>query len=161
MLALAKMTEAQMKPVFFFATQSDFHAWLAKHHDTTQELWVGFYKKSSGKPSITWPEAVDEVLCFGWIDGVRRSIDPISYTIRFTPRKPRSIWTAVNINRAKELIGLELMGPAGLKAFRELAEERSAVYSYEQRKTARLDDGYEQRFRANKEAWRFFQARPP
>ncbi len=140
-------------------------SWVAKrvvtHHDKTPELWVGFHKRSSGKLSITWPEAVDEALCFGWIDGVRRSIDPISYTIRFTPRKPRSIWSAVNINRAKELLSLELMGLAGLKAFRELAEERSAVYSYEQRKTARLDDGYEQQFRANKKAWRFFQAQPP
>ncbi len=157
--ALVRMIKAPMKPVFF-STSSEFRTWLARHHDKTPELWVGFYKKSSGKPSITWPEAVDQALCFGWIDGLRRSIDLISYTIRFSRRKRASIWSAVNIKRAKELISLELMRPAGLKAFQELTEERSAVYSYEQRRTARLDDDYERRFRANKRAWRFFQGQP-
>ncbi len=117
---------------------------------TPESFWVGFHKRGSGEPSITWPEAVDEALSFGWIDGVRRRIDSISYTIRFTPRKPKSIWSAVNIKRAKELIDVARMRPAGLKAFRELANERSAIYSYEQRKTAQLGDVYEKRFRANK-----------
>jgi uncharacterized protein YdeI (YjbR/CyaY-like superfamily) len=145
----------------FFATPFEFRAWLEEHHGDARELWVGFHKRGSGEPSITWPEAVDEALSFGWIDGVRRRIDSISYTIRFTPRKPKSIWSAVNIKRAKELIDVARMRPAGLKAFRELANERSAIYSYEQRKTAQLGDVYEKRFRANKVAWKFFQAQPP
>src|SRR6266487_603231 len=92
----------QMNPTFF-ATPSDFRRWLEEHHHTTQEVWVGFYKTSSRQPSITWPEAVDEALCFGWIDGLRKGMDDVSYTNRFTPRKPRSIWSAVNVKRAKEL----------------------------------------------------------
>src|SRR6266704_3519607 len=99
-----------MKPTFF-ATPSEFRTWLEEHHDTAQELLVGFYKKSSGKPSITWPESVDEALCFGWIDGVRKNRDESSYTIRFTPRKPRSIWSRVNINRAEEIIAQGRMRP--------------------------------------------------
>ncbi len=146
-----------MQPTFF-TTQSAFHLWLEENHDTTQEVWVGFYKKSSGKPSITWPEAVDEALCFGWIDGVRKGIDDVSYTIRFTPRKSRSSWSAVNVKRARELAQLGLMRPAGLKAFEERVEERSGIYSYEQENAARFDAVYEQQFRANKQAWDFFQA---
>jgi len=106
---------------------------------------VGFYKRSSGKPSITWPEAVDGALCFGWIDGVRKSIDEVSYTIRFTPRRPRSIWSDVNIKRVRDLMKLELMQPAGLEAFRRREEAKSKVYSYEQRKTAKLGRAYEQK----------------
>ena len=123
-----------------------------------QELWVGFYKKSSGKPSITWPEAVDQALCFGWIDGQRKGIDDVSYTIRFTPRKPRSIWSAVNVKRVGELTAQGLMHPAGLKAFENRTEEKSGVYAYEQETPAELDADYEQRFRANQTAWDFFQA---
>jgi uncharacterized protein YdeI (YjbR/CyaY-like superfamily) len=140
-----RSSEEPMKPTFF-ATPSEFRRWLEEHHDATQEVWVGFHKKSSGKPSITWPEAVDEALCFGWIDGVRKGIDDVSYTIRFTPRKPRSIWSAVSVKRARELAGLGLMRTAGLKAFEERAEEKSGLYAYEQQ------------FRANKKAWDFFQA---
>ena len=150
----------RLNPVFF-AQPSEIRAWLEDHHDATRELWVGFHKRGFGMLSITWPEAVDEALSFGWIDGVRRGIDSISYTIRFTPRKSNSIWSAVNAKRAKELIELGRMRPAGLKAFEELAEERSAVYSYEQRKVAKLGNEQEQRFRANNVAWRFFQAQPP
>ncbi len=146
-----------MQPTFF-ATPSEFRAWLEAHHADTQELWVGFYKKSSGKPSITWPEAVDEALCFGWIDGLRKGIDDISYTIRFTPRRPRSIWSAVNVARVKELTSLGLMRPVGLEAFEERAEERSGIYAYEQQHAAELDAVYEQQFRANPAAWDFFQA---
>ncbi|GAC1348664.1 MAG: YdeI/OmpD-associated family protein [Ktedonobacteraceae bacterium] len=157
-MTLADIIEEPLKPTFF-ATPSAFRAWLEEHHHTTQELWVGFYKRSSGKPSITWPEAVDEVLCFGWIDGVRKGIDDISYTIRFTPRKPRSTWSPVNITRVKELTAQGLMRPAGLKAFEQRAEERSEIYSYEREK-ARLDDAFEQQFRANTKAWDFFQTQP-
>jgi uncharacterized protein YdeI (YjbR/CyaY-like superfamily) len=145
----------------FFATPADFRAWLAKHHDTANELLVGFYKRDSGKPSITWPESVDEALCFGWIDGVRKRLDDESYMIRFTPRKPRSIWSAININRAKELIALGRMAPKGLNAFEARCDERFAIYSYEQRKAAQLDAADEKQFRANEKAWDFFQAQPP
>lgn len=148
-----------MKPIFF-ATPSAFCAWFEANHETLQEVLVGYYKKGSGKPSITWPESVDEALCFGWIDGVRRSIDEISYCIRFTPRKPRSIWSDVNIKRAEELISLGRMRPAGLKAFEQRTEARSRIYAYEQRQTAQLDESAEQQFRANTAAWDFFQAQP-
>lgn len=149
-----------MEPTFF-ATPAKFRAWLEKHHDTHQELVVGLYKKGSGKPSITWPEAVDQALCFGWIDSVRRSLDDERYTNRFTPRKPRSNWSAVNIERAKELIDLGLMHPAGQKAFDARTDVRSAIYSYEQRHAAKLDEAYERRFRRNKKAWEYFQAKAP
>jgi uncharacterized protein YdeI (YjbR/CyaY-like superfamily) len=149
-----------MEPTFF-ATPSEFRTWLEGHHDDARVLWVGFYKKKSGKPSITWPESVDQALCFGWIDGVRKGIDDVSYAIRFTPRKPRSIWSAVNVKRAKELTRLGLMRPAGLKAFKERTLEKSGLYSYEQRAAAGLDDAHERQFRANKQAWDFFQGQPP
>lgn len=146
-----------MQPTFF-ATPSDFRTWLEEHHGSAKELWVGFYKKASGRPSITWPEAVDQALCFGWIDGVRKGIDQTSYAIRFTPRRARSIWSAVNVRRAAELTDLGLVRPAGRKAFDERAEERSGIYSYEQKNAAELDARYEKAFRANKRAWEFFQA---
>lgn len=149
-----------MKPTFF-ATPAKLRAWLEKHHETKPELLVGFYRKGSGKPSITWPEAVDQALCFGWIDGVRRSLDDERYTNRFTPRRPRSNWSAVNIKRAKELIDLGLMHPAGLKAFEARTDARSGVYSYEQRHSVKLDEAYERRFRRNKKAWEYFQAKAP
>ena len=145
----------------FFATPDEFRAWLEAHHGTETELVVGFHKKGSGRPSITWPESVDQALCFGWIDGIRRSLDEESYTIRFTPRKPRSTWSAVNINRARELIDEGLMRPAGLAAFEARADDRSAIYSYEQRHSAVLPPEMEERFRANRAAWRFFEAQPP
>jgi len=148
------------KPVFF-ASPSALRAWFEKHHGDTSELLVGFYKRSSGRPSITWPESVDQALCFGWIDGVRHSIDDTSYTIRFTPRKARSNWSAVNIKKANELIESGLMRPAGLEAFKKRTEARSGIYSYEQRHLAKLDEDYEARFRANEKAWAFFQSRPP
>ena len=124
-----------MEPMFF-ATLADWRKWLEKNHDREKELLVGFYKKESGKPSITWPESVDGALCFGWIDGVRRSIDASSYTIRFTPRRPRSFWSSVNIRRVNELIALGMMHPAGLRAFEARTGERSGVYSFEQKEIA-------------------------
>jgi uncharacterized protein YdeI (YjbR/CyaY-like superfamily) len=149
-----------MKPKFF-SSPSALRTWFEEHHNQSQELWVGFCKKNSGKPSITWPEAVDAALCFGWIDGVRKSIDDVRYTIRFTPRKPRSTWSAVNIKRAHELTKMGLMQPAGLQAFQKRQDEKSAIYSYEQRGSAKLTEEYEQRLRANKKAWNFFQAQAP
>jgi uncharacterized protein YdeI (YjbR/CyaY-like superfamily) len=158
-LTLVDTNEKPLKPTFF-ATPSDFRAWLEANHDKTQELLVGFYKTNSGRPSITWPESVDQALCFGWIDGVRKGIDDSSYTIRFTPRKSRSTWSAVNIKRAKELVDLGLMHPAGRKAFEARSNDNSALYAYEQRHHATLDAADEQRFRANAKAWAFFQAQP-
>jgi uncharacterized protein YdeI (YjbR/CyaY-like superfamily) len=145
----------------FFATPEQFGAWLEEHHERETELLVGFHKKGSGRPSITWPESVDEALCFGWIDGVRRSLGDEAYTIRFTPRQARSTWSAVNVRRARELIAEERMTPAGLAAFEARGDDRTAIYSYEQRHAATLDDEQERRFRAAAEAWEWFQARPP
>jgi len=145
----------------FFATPADLRAWFTKNAETEKELLVGFYRKGSGRPSITWPESVDQALCFGWIDGVRRGVDDESYTIRFTPRKARSNWSAVNIRRVQELTEAGLMQPAGLRAFEARTDDRSAVYSYEQRHEATLDADQEKQFRANKQAWKFFQAQPP
>src|ERR1700694_62242 len=120
----------------FFTTPADWREWLEKHHGQQKELLVGFYKKDSGRPSITWPEAVDGALCFGWIDGVRKSVDDISYKIRFTPRKPRSVWSAVNVRRATELSATGLMHPTGLAAFQKRQGNPSEIYSYEQKKSA-------------------------
>lgn len=145
----------------FFATLNEWRAWLEKNHANNEELWVGFYKRDSGRPSITWPESVDGALCFGWIDGVRKSIGPTSYMIRFTPRKSRSNWSAINIKRVGELHKLRLVHPAGLAAFEKRDGDRSAIYSYEQRKTAKLPPDFEKRFRSHPQAWTFFQSQPP
>ena len=128
-----------MEPLYF-PSPADFRAWLQKHHAKEQELLVGFHKKSSGEPSITWPESVDAALCFGWIDGVRKNVDSTRYTIRFTPRRPGSIWSKINIDRVQALIELGLMQPAGLKAFEKRTAEKSAIYSYEQRQHATLGE---------------------
>jgi len=149
-----------MEPTFF-ATPAQFRAWLEEHHDSASELLVGFYKKGSGRPSITWPESVDQALCFGWIDGVRRSLGDEAYTIRFTPRRSRSIWSAVNVARMQELTADGLVHPAGTAAFERRSDDRTAIYSYEQRKRARLPDDYEERLRANPAAAAFFDSRPP
>ena len=149
-----------MEPTFF-ATPEEFRAWLQAHHETQSELLVGFYKKGSGKPSITWPESVDEALSFGWIDGVRRSAGDEAYTIRFTPRKKKSTWSAVNIKRVAELTETGRMRPAGLKAFEAREESNSRIYAYENRDNIAFDPALEERFRANKKAWNFFQAQPP
>ena len=145
----------------FFPSPSAWRAWLDEHHAEAKELWVGLYKRESGRPSITWPEAVDGALCFGWIDGVRKRVDEISYKIRFTPRKPRSIWSSINVRRATELSSLGLMHSAGLAAFQKRDGKRSGIYAYEQRKGAKLPTAYEKKFRANKNGWKFFQAQAP
>jgi uncharacterized protein YdeI (YjbR/CyaY-like superfamily) len=145
----------------FFQTPAAFRAWLERHHDTTDELLVGFYRKDSGRPSITWPESVDAALCFGWIDGVRRRIDEQSYSIRFTPRRRGSIWSAVNIRRMAELDKQGLVHEAGAAAFARRSAKKSGIYSYEQRADAVFGPTLEKRFRANRKAWAFFQAQPP
>jgi uncharacterized protein YdeI (YjbR/CyaY-like superfamily) len=145
----------------YFATAAEFRAWLEERHATEPELLVGFHKKGSGLPSMTWPDAVDQALCFGWIDGVRRSLGETSYTIRFTPRRARSIWSAVNIKRARELREQGLMHPAGIAAFEARSEERSNIYSFEQRGAVELSAEDSASFQANAAAWAFFQARPP
>ena len=154
------MERQQPAPVFF-PTPDEFRAWLEAHHADATELMVGFHKKGSGRPSITWPESVDAALCFGWIDGVRKSIDDASYMIRFTPRKPRSTWSAVNITRAEELAAEGLMHPAGLRAFNARTEDRSRTYSYEQDGAVELEDAVAREFQSYPEAWAFFQGQPP
>lgn len=149
-----------MEPTFF-ATPEDFRAWLQAHHETESELLVGFYKKGSGKPSITWPESVDEALCYGWIDGIRRNAGEDAYTIRFTPRKKKSTWSAVNIKRMGELTETGRVHPAGLRAFAAREESNSRIYAYENRDKAVFDPALEERLRANEKAWNFFQAQPP
>jgi len=144
----------------FFPAPADFRAWLAANYATAAELWVGFYKKGSGRPSITWPESVDQALCFGWIDGVRKSLDVDSYTIRFTPRRAGSTWSEVNVRRAFELIAQGLMQPAGLAAFSARDEDKTAAqYSYEARRQP-LDGAYETEFRADPAAWAYWEAQP-
>ena len=144
--------------VLFFSTPDDFRRWLADHHDTEDELWVGYYKKATGKPSITWPESVDEALCFGWIDGVRKSIDEEAYKIRFTPRRRGSHWSRINLERVSVLIDQTRMTPAGLAAYEARDPEKSG-YSFE-RDEARLTREQVAVFKAHPEAWTFWRAQP-
>jgi uncharacterized protein YdeI (YjbR/CyaY-like superfamily) len=147
--------------VRFFATPEKWRRWLDTNHARADELWVGFHKKGSGTPSITWPESVDEALCYGWIDGIRKSIDEHRYKIRFTPRRKGSNWSAVNIARVAVLTKEGRMRPAGLAAFRERTDEKSRVYAYEQADVPTLGDDFERRFRANAKAWAFFETQAP
>ncbi len=149
----------QMKPVFF-ATQEEFRKWLEKNHQKEKELLVGFYKVKSGKPSMTWPQSVDQALCFGWIDAVRKSIDADSYQIRFTKRKPTSIWSAINIKKVEVLTSKGLMKPAGLACFEKRTENRSKIYAYENEEVA-LSPEFEKQFKAHKKAWKYFQSLAP
>jgi uncharacterized protein YdeI (YjbR/CyaY-like superfamily) len=149
-----------MRPTFF-PTPTKFRAWLAKHHATKTELVVGFYKKDSGRPSITWPQSVDEALCFGWIDGGRHSLGDEAYSIRFTPRKPTSIWSAINVARALALENLGRMTPAGRRAFAARTPERTGVYSFERKTAAKLAPEEERKLRANPSASAFFDAQAP
>jgi uncharacterized protein YdeI (YjbR/CyaY-like superfamily) len=148
-----------MKPKFF-RSPAELRKWFERNHETESELLVGFYKKGSGKPSVTWPESVDEALCVGWIDGIRRSLGEESYTIRFTPRRARSIWSAVNIARAKALGREGRMKLAGRKAFEAREENRSGIYSYEQRRD-RLEEPYASLLKKNAAASKFFEEQPP
>ena len=145
----------------FFAGPEEFRAWLEEHHATDGEVLVGFYKKHTGRRSLTWTQAVREALCFGWIDGLTRRIDDDSYCIRFTPRKPRSNWSAVNVRHVEELLRAGRMHPAGIAAFEAREPPKTGVYAYENRHEAKLSDEQEEPFRANARAWEFFQAQPP
>jgi uncharacterized protein YdeI (YjbR/CyaY-like superfamily) len=140
-------------------TADEFRAWLEENHETATELEVVFFKKGSGKPSMTWSESVDEALCFGWIDGVRRSRDDESYTIRFTPRRPGSNWSKINVEKVAKLTEAGLMRPAGLAAFERRDRNKVGVYSFEN--DALLTPEYERRLRANAAAAEYFDARPP
>ena len=153
------VTDSAVNPIFF-PTPAAFRRWLTTNHSRSNELWVGFYKKSSGKPSITWPESVDQALCFGWIDGVRKNLDEQSYVIRFSPRKPNSIWSAVNIRNMERLISEQRVQPAGLRAYEARKENRSGIYSYEQR-SPELVEPYARMFKRHRSAWKFFSAQPP
>ncbi len=153
------MKSAAVRPIFFRAA-AELQSWFKRNAATESVLWIGFYKKDSGRPSITWPESVDEALCMGWIDGIRKSVDESSYTIRFTPRKAKSIWSEVNIKRAKALTSEGRMQPAGAAAFAARIENRSGIYSYEQR-SVQLAEPYQKLLRKNKSARKFFQVQPP
>jgi uncharacterized protein YdeI (YjbR/CyaY-like superfamily) len=144
----------------FFPSPAVFRVWLEKNHATATELLVGYYKVETGRPSLTWSESVDQALCFGWIDGVRRSVDRESYCIRFTPRKPTSTWSAINIRKVKALTKQGLMRPAGLAAFQKRKKKRSGIYSYENRPN-NFPAALEKRFRAHKDAWAFFSQQSP
>ena len=145
----------------FFETPAEFRAWLAENHGTATEIGVVFHSKASGRPSMTWSDAVDQALCFGWIDSIARKMDETSRVQRFTPRKPKSNWSAVNIRKVAELTARGLMTPAGLAAFGRREEARSGVYSYENRHLAALDPERDAIFRAQAAAWNFFGKQPP
>jgi uncharacterized protein YdeI (YjbR/CyaY-like superfamily) len=144
----------------FFPTPTHFRDWLQKNHASERELIVGFYRKDAGKPSITWPESVEEALCFGWIDGIRRKHEDDRYTIRFTPRKPTSIWSKVNLTTMERLIATGRVAPAGMKVYEARDKEKTNRYSFE-RAEAALTPEQERRFRKNVKAWKFFEAQVP
>ncbi len=149
-----------MKPVFF-TNPTKFRSWLAVNHGKASQLLVGFHRVGSGKPSLTWPESVDEALCYGWIDGLRKGIDADSYTIRFSPRRPGSFWSKKNIASAKRLIRAGCMRAAGLKAFKARLGEKSGAYSFEQDEIPPFNAAMMKPFKAKKGAWDFFSAQPP
>lgn len=148
-----------MKPKFF-SSPAQFCEWLERNHNSATELLVGFHKKSSGKKSITYPEALDEALCFGWIDGVRKNVDETSYTIRFTPRKPKSIWSLVNVRHVDRLTKEGRMRPAGVEAYARRDPKRTGIYAFENR-PREFSPQFEKAFRQNKIAWTFFEKQPP
>jgi uncharacterized protein YdeI (YjbR/CyaY-like superfamily) len=148
-----------MKPVYF-SSPAELQNWFDANHASASELWVGYYKKGSGRPSVTWPESVDEALCVGWIDGLRKSLDGERYTIRFTPRKSGSIWSAINIRRVEALSREKRMQPAGLDAFARRLENKIGIYSYEKRPSG-LVEPYKGLLKKNAKAWKFFEAQPP
>ena len=149
-----------MEP-FYFESAAAWRRWLAAHHGDTDQLWVGFHKRSTGKPTLTWSESVDEALCFGWIDGVRQRVDAGRYKIRFTPRRPGSIWSAVNVRRVAELTRRKRMRAAGLRAFKARSEAKTAVYSFEQRQNPELPPALAKQFKTSGDAWRFFTTQAP
>jgi uncharacterized protein YdeI (YjbR/CyaY-like superfamily) len=154
------MTAKNEEPIFF-ATPVLFRAWLQKNHQTQLQQWVGFHRKDSGRPSISWPESVDQALCFGWIDGLRKTVNAQSYKIRFTPRRSTSNWSALNIRRMEELMKEGQVQPAGAKAFAHRSEKKSNVYAYENRCSAVLSQSAERQFRSNRSAWNWFSKQTP
>jgi uncharacterized protein YdeI (YjbR/CyaY-like superfamily) len=148
-----------MKPKFF-STPAEFREWLEQNHDKASELLIGFHRKASGKKSITYNEALDEALCFGWIDGVRRKLNETSYVQRFSPRKPRSIWSLVNVGHVERLKQEGRMHASGLEVYARRDPKRTGIYAFENR-PHQLTPAYEKRFRENKKAWEFFEAQPP
>jgi uncharacterized protein YdeI (YjbR/CyaY-like superfamily) len=155
------MSELMGEEAIFFSKPRELRAWLEEHHATASELWVGYYKKATGRPSLTWSEVVDEALCFGWIDGKVQRIDEHRHRQRLTPRRRNSNWSAVNIAKVAELRAQGRMTPAGEDAFAARREDRSAVYSYERRHEAAFDTEQEAMFRANASAWEWFGAQSP
>ncbi len=151
--------EEQREPIFF-KSQSGLRNWFEKNSSTENELWLGYYKKSTGKASITWSQSVDEAICFGWIDGIRKSIDDECYMIRFTPRNPKSHWSAVNIQKAERMIASGHMKQAGLEIYSHRDEKKSRMASYEQT-SVRLDERYEKQIRNNGAAWEYYESLPP
>ena len=149
-----------MSEGIYFASPEEFRAWLEEHHESASEVWLGYWKKHTGKPSLTWSQAVDEALCFGWIDGVLRRVDDERHMQRFTPRKPTSNWSAVNIAKVEQLRAEGRMRPAGEAAFALRRAEKSGVYSYEQRDKATFEPDQEERFRADAAAWEYWRAAP-
>ena len=145
--------------VHFFASPAEFRAWLEKHHDSETEVWVGSYRKATGKQGMTWSESVDQALCFGWIDGIRKSIDDERYKQRFTPRKPRSNWSKINVEKVAKLTAEGLMTPAGLAAFEKRSEAKTGIYSYEN-PPENFEPKQEAAFKKDPKAWAFFEAQP-
>jgi uncharacterized protein YdeI (YjbR/CyaY-like superfamily) len=154
------MTAKNERPIFF-ATPALFRTWLQKNHQTQLQQWVGFHRKDSGRPSISWPESVDEALCFGWIDGLRKTVNAQSYKIRFTPRRSTSTWSSLNIRRMEELMKEGRVQPAGAKAFAQRSEKKSGIYAYENRRSAVLSPSAERQFRSNRSAWSWFSKQAP
>jgi len=148
-----------MKPVFF-ANALAFRKWLEKNYKKEKELWVGYYKKHTGKSNMTWSESVDQALCFGWIDGIRKGIDEESYCNRFTPRKPKSNWSEINIKKVKQLIKDGLMHPAGLELYKNRKKKDAGAHSYENKPT-KLPPALEKKFKSDKTSWKFFQSQSP
>jgi uncharacterized protein YdeI (YjbR/CyaY-like superfamily) len=151
---------SKLRPTFF-ASPLDVRAWLTKHHEQQPELVVGFWKVGSRKASVTWPQAIEEAVAFGWIDGVRHSLDTESYTVRFTPRNPTSTWSKVNIATAKRLIAEHRMAPAGLRAFAARKTDKSVIYAYEQRENPMLSEAEVNALKTDAQAWAYFSSRPP
>jgi uncharacterized protein YdeI (YjbR/CyaY-like superfamily) len=151
---------ADPEPIFFESPDA-FYAWLEEHHETESEVYVGIWKKHTGKPSVTWSQAVDQALCFGWIDGRANSIDDDRYMQRFTPRKPGSNWSKVNVEKVARLRDAGLMRPAGEAAYERRRDDRTGVYSFERGEDPVLEPDQEERFRANEKAWEFFQSQAP
>lgn len=152
--------EVRTDKLRFFRSSAEFRRWLDRNHARVQELWIGFYRKDSGQGGITYSEALDEALCYGWIDGIRKKLDESSFTNRFTPRKKNSIWSNVNIAHVERLTREGRMMPSGLAAYQAKDEKRSGVYSFE-RETAALEPEMQSRFQKNPKAWKYFEAQPP